>query len=75
MSQCSTVVYAGKTYNTVAIGGQCWLQENLDVGTQISGIEGDKRSKNFLKYGSMADSALVKELLNYASQYLMKNEC
>jgi uncharacterized protein (TIGR02145 family) len=31
-----TVVYAGKTYNTVAIGDQCWLKENLDVGTRIN---------------------------------------
>jgi len=31
----STVTYAGKTYNTVAIGNQCWLKENLDVGTRI----------------------------------------
>jgi len=30
-----TVTYAGKTYNTVQIGSQCWLKENLDVGTMI----------------------------------------
>jgi len=30
-----TVTYAGKTYNTVQIGEQCWLKENLDVGTMI----------------------------------------
>src|ERR1035441_10994802 len=33
----AAVVYAGKTYNTVAIGDQCWLKENLDVGTRING--------------------------------------
>jgi len=27
-----TIDYAGKTYNTVQIGSQCWLKENLDVG-------------------------------------------
>ncbi|MDP4116488.1 MAG: FISUMP domain-containing protein [Bacteroidota bacterium] len=32
-----TVVYAGKTYNTIQIGSQCWLKENLDVGVRING--------------------------------------
>ena len=31
-----TVTYAGKTYNTVQIGEQCWLKENLNVGTKIN---------------------------------------
>jgi uncharacterized protein (TIGR02145 family) len=30
-----TVSYSGKTYTTVKIGSQCWLKENLDVGTMI----------------------------------------
>ena len=30
-----TVTYSGKIYNTVQIGNQCWLKENLDVGTMI----------------------------------------
>lgn len=29
--------YAGKTYHTVLIGTQCWLKENLDVGTMLEG--------------------------------------
>ncbi|NQV02607.1 MAG: hypothetical protein HQ542_08180, partial [Bacteroidia bacterium] len=32
-----TVDYEGKTYNTVLIGTQCWLKENLDVGVMING--------------------------------------
>jgi uncharacterized protein (TIGR02145 family) len=32
-----TVGYEGKTYNTVQIGSQCWLKENLNVGTMIRG--------------------------------------
>ncbi len=33
----SQITYSGKTYNTVQIGNQCWLKENLDVGTMIYG--------------------------------------
>src|SRR5665647_231898 len=33
-----TVTYSGKTYNTVQIGNQCWLKENLDVGTMIDSL-------------------------------------
>ena len=33
----STVSYGGKTYNTVQIGTQCWLRENLDIGVKIDG--------------------------------------
>lgn len=31
-----TVIFEGKTYNTVQIGNQCWLKENLNVGTRIN---------------------------------------
>lgn len=31
----SSVEHYGKTYNTVQIGNQCWLKENLDIGTMI----------------------------------------
>ena len=33
----TTVEYAGKVYNTIKIGLQCWLKENIDVGVMISG--------------------------------------
>lgn len=29
--------YSGKTYNTVLIGSQCWMKENLNIGTRIDG--------------------------------------
>jgi len=32
-----TVYYEGQTYNTVQIFNQCWLKENLNVGTIIQG--------------------------------------
>jgi uncharacterized protein (TIGR02145 family) len=30
------VLYEGQTYNTIQIGTQCWLKENLNVGTIVS---------------------------------------
>ena len=39
-SNCpQTVYYEGKNYNTVQIGSQCWLKENLDIGTMIQGSQ------------------------------------
>jgi uncharacterized protein (TIGR02145 family) len=29
--------YGGQTYNTIAIGDQCWMKENLNIGTMING--------------------------------------
>jgi len=34
-----TVTYGGQVYNTVLIGTQCWLKENLNVGTMIYGSQ------------------------------------
>jgi len=31
-----TVTYEGQVYNTVLIGSQCWLEENLNVGTMVN---------------------------------------
>jgi len=31
-----TIQYGGLTYNTVQIGTQCWLRENLNIGTLIN---------------------------------------
>jgi len=38
-TSCGTVDYGGKIYNTVIIGNQCWLTENLDIGTMIPGSQ------------------------------------
>lgn len=32
-----TVTYEGQVYNTIQIFSQCWLKENLNVGTMIQG--------------------------------------
>ena len=33
-----TIYYDGQTYNTVLIGSQCWLKENINVGNMVNGI-------------------------------------
>lgn len=32
-----TVTYEGQVYNTIQIFSQCWLKENLNIGTMITG--------------------------------------
>lgn len=44
------VSYEDKVYNTVAIGEQCWLRENLDVGTQIDGSINQQSGNGIEKY-------------------------
>ncbi len=34
-----TVTYEGQVYNTIQIFNQCWLKENLNVGTMIPGVQ------------------------------------
>ena len=34
-----TVTYEGQVYNTIQIFSQCWLKENLNVGTMITGTQ------------------------------------
>ncbi len=45
-----TVTYGGKTYTTVEIGSQCWLKENIDVGTMIQGTDTAKNNGIIEKY-------------------------
>lgn len=45
-----TVDYGGKTYNTVQIGEQCWLKENLNIGTRIDGIQDQHNNGIIEKY-------------------------
>jgi uncharacterized protein (TIGR02145 family) len=45
-----TVLYEGKSYNTVQIGTQCWLRENLNVGTRINGGQDQTNNSIIEKY-------------------------
>lgn len=45
-----TLEYAGKTYNTVQIGNQCWLKENLDVGTMVNSIQSQPNNGTIEKF-------------------------
>jgi uncharacterized protein (TIGR02145 family) len=46
----ATVDYGGQTYNTVQIGSQCWLKENLNTGNMIQGIDTAKNNSTIEKY-------------------------
>jgi uncharacterized protein (TIGR02145 family) len=46
----SKVNYGGKDYNTVLIGDQCWLKENLDIGTMIQVSESQTNNSVLEKY-------------------------
>jgi uncharacterized protein (TIGR02145 family) len=45
-----TVEYEGKVYNTIQIFSQCWLKENLNVGTMIYGIQNQENNGIIEKY-------------------------
>jgi uncharacterized protein (TIGR02145 family)/uncharacterized repeat protein (TIGR02543 family) len=45
-----TVTYQGQTYNTIEVGDQCWLKENLNVGTMILSEENQSDNGVIEKY-------------------------
>lgn len=45
-----TVEYEGQVYNTVQIFSQCWLKENLNVGTMIDGEIDQTNNGEIKKY-------------------------
>ncbi|MDR3665727.1 MAG: FISUMP domain-containing protein [Ignavibacteriaceae bacterium] len=52
-----TIVYGKETYNTIAIGDQCWLKENLNIGTMIDGTQNDSDNGIIEKYCYKNDTA------------------
>lgn len=45
-----TVEYEGQVYNTIQIFSQCWLMENLNVGTMIPGNQNQSDPGTIQKY-------------------------
>ncbi len=43
-----TVTYEGQVYNTIQIFSQCWLKENLNVGTMIS-VKTNQTNNNIIE--------------------------
>lgn len=44
------VEYEGQVYNTIQIFSQCWLKENLNVGTMIQGVDSADDNSIIEKY-------------------------
>ncbi len=45
-----TLLYGGQVYNTVQIGHQCWMKENLNIGTRIDGVNDQTNNGTIEKY-------------------------
>lgn len=52
-----SLVYAGRTYNTVQIGTQCWMKENLNIGTMITQTADPSNNGVIEKYCQNNDTA------------------
>lgn len=72
---CGDVLYGGKTYHSVIIGAQCWMVENLDIGTPILGSLDQTNNGIIEKYcyeNDLANCAIYGGLYQWAEmvQYL-----
>jgi uncharacterized protein (TIGR02145 family) len=52
-----SIPYGGQTYLLVAIGNQCWLRENLNIGEMIEGGEAQSNNQLIEKYCYNDDTA------------------
>jgi uncharacterized protein (TIGR02145 family) len=52
-----TVSHQGRIYHTVQVGSQCWLKENLDIGTMIQGDANQTDNEVIEKYCYNNDTA------------------
>lgn len=72
-----TVTYEGQVYNTIQIFNQCWLKENLNVGTMIDSAQNQANNNIIEKYclSNNPDSCIKygglyqwNEMMQYVSQ-------
>jgi uncharacterized protein (TIGR02145 family) len=47
---CGTISYDGKVYRTIIIGTQCWMAQNLNIGTRINGTSNQTNNGTIEKY-------------------------
>ncbi len=47
---CGIINYGGKSYNTIIIGKQCWMAQNLNVGARINGTVNQSNNSIIEKY-------------------------
>ncbi|MFP4664524.1 MAG: FISUMP domain-containing protein [Bacteroidales bacterium] len=40
----------GQSYATVSIGGECWMAENINIGTQVNGSDGQSDNGSIEKF-------------------------
>jgi len=52
-----SIIYGGQTYNTVKIGMQCWMKDNLNIGTRIAGSINQTNNDIIEKYCYNNDEA------------------
>jgi uncharacterized protein (TIGR02145 family) len=83
-TRITSVIYQGKTYNTVLINNQCWFKDNLNAGTQIDDeilASNDTRIEKYCyrnsasyctNYGGLY---LWHEAMNYIQDYSNQGIC
>jgi len=79
-----SLFYDGQSYNTVQIGAQCWMAQNLNIGTMID-ISGDQTdngtiekycyNNNILKCDTYGGLYQWDEMMNYISTESSKGIC
>jgi len=74
----------GKNYNTLQIGTQCWMEQNLNVGTRIDGVQSPANNGTIEKYcydDSEANCAVYgglyqwNEMMNYSTTAGVQGIC